>query len=79
MVIALATVSCTENTRARTWGGTSTIDLEPGKGLVNATWKNADLWILTRDRSVDEQPETYRFSENSSFGVMEGTIIIKEQ
>jgi hypothetical protein len=79
LVMALATVSCTENIRARNWGGTSTVELEKGKTLVNATWKNTDLWLLTKDRPDGQEPSTYEFSEDSSFGVMEGKIIIKEQ
>ena len=76
MLISLA--SCTENGRVRAWGGTGTIDLEPGKKLVHVTWKDADLWYLTRDMTPSDTAITYRFSESSQFGLMEGTYIIKE-
>lgn len=78
-ILALGMVGCTENQRARSLGGTSTIALTPNKKLVNLTWKETDLWILTRDRKEGEVPETYEFKEDSSFGVIEGTVIVKEQ
>lgn len=34
--------SCTENQRARQFGGTITIELPPGEKLVMATWKETD-------------------------------------
>lgn len=74
--------SCTENSKARMWGGTETIQLEPGKRLVNITWKSsdktgADLWILTKQDTT--KPSTYMFEEKSSFGIMEGKVIIIEK
>ena len=69
---------CTENTRARVYGGTQTIELEPGKRLVNVTWKEgSDLWILTKEDTT--KPTTYQFQEKSNMGVWEGSVIIKEQ
>ena len=38
--------SCTGNSRARMYGGTQSIELEPGKQLLNATWKGSDLWVF---------------------------------
>lgn len=76
--ITLVTSSCTENQRARTFGGTMVIDLPAGEKVVNATWKESDLWILTRKFRADEQSETYYFREKSSFGILEGTITIIE-
>lgn len=75
----LITASCTDNQRARSWGGKFTMELKPGKQLINTTWKGEDLWILTKDRPDTVAPATYYFSESSSFGVIEGTITIKEQ
>ena len=74
-------VSCTENNRARVWGGTETIQLEEGVRLVNVTWKGekgaTDLWMLTKKDTT--KPSTYYFKEKSSFGVMEGQVIIIEK
>ncbi len=69
---------CTENQRARNFGGTSEIVLPKNKKLIIATWKNDSLWYLTREMKADEQPESYVFKEDSSFGVMQGQVIFKE-
>jgi hypothetical protein len=72
---------CTENNRARVWGGTETIQLESGVRLVNVTWKgdkgSTSLWVLTKKDTT--KPSTYSFKEKSSFGVMEGEVIIIEK
>jgi len=70
---------CTEHDRAKSFGGTLTVDLQPGRKLVNVTWKETELWYLTRTMRSDENPETYEFQESSGFGVMEGKVIVKER
>jgi hypothetical protein len=70
--------SCTKNQRARQWGGKMTIELAPDTKLVNATWKESDLWVLTRDMKLLETPETYKFIEKSAFGLLEGEITFIE-
>lgn len=79
LVLALTMVGCTQNQRAKSFGGTATITLEKGKKLEVVTWKGEELWYLVRDRRDGEEIETYEFIEDSSFGVMEGKVIIKEQ
>lgn len=66
------------NGAARKFGGTTEIKLPVGKKLVNVTWKENDIWYLTRDMKDGELAETYRFDEDSNWGVLEGTVIIKE-
>lgn len=79
-VAALGTVGCTEQQRARAWGGNATVELKSGQKLVNATWKGeSDLWLLTRQRRADEAPERYVFEESSSWGVIEGRVVIIEK
>ena len=71
--------SCTENERARSFGGTQTVDLPANTKLVNVTWKDDyNMWILTRPMRENETPETHTFSEKSNFGVMDGTVIFNE-
>ena len=77
LVLSVALFSCTSNERARNFGGTEHINLNKGERLVNVTWKQDDLWILTKQDS--NKPSTYTFKEKSSYGVMEGQIIITEQ
>lgn len=82
LVLAITFTSCTENQMAKNFGGTETIQLEAGKRLVNITWKSNDkvsssLWILTKMDTT--KPNTYTFEEKSSFGIMEGKVIIIEK
>jgi hypothetical protein len=69
---------CTEQQRAKRWGGEYTVDLPAGHKLVNVTFKDADLWYLTRPMTEEDKAETYTFKEDSTWGVMEGTVTIKE-
>jgi hypothetical protein len=75
----LALASCTENARVKIYGGTGTVEIPADKKFVNVTWKETELWIVTRNRtSVDTTYETFQFQEKSSWGMIEGTYIIKE-
>ncbi len=78
-IAAISLVSCTENQRARSFGGTEVINLEAGTRVVNVTWKGKDasLWILTKKDTT--KATTYYFTEKSGFGVMEGQVIINEK
>ena len=70
---------CTDNQAAKNFGGTMTIDLPPGQKLVNVTWKETQLWYLTRPAKAGETPETLTFSEKSDYGMIEGTVLFKEK
>ncbi len=70
--------SCTEQIRARNFGGSTTVNLQCGNKVVNATWKSVDLWILTKPMKAEDAPEEYTFSEYSAWGVIQGTVVIKE-
>lgn len=69
---------CTDKTIAREWGGSTTLELPAGEKLIEITWKDANLWYLTRPMRDDEFPETYTFQEDSEFGIFEGTVTIVE-
>jgi len=77
IVAGLFTVSCTENIRARHWGGTENIQLESGNRVVNVTWKEGNVWILTK-QDATTKPTVYTFAEKSNWGVMQGSIVIVE-
>ena len=77
-IMATMFMSCTKNGRVRHWGGTGTLDLPKGQKLVNLTWKDSDLWVLTTEMDSGYIPKTYKFTEDSKFGMMEGTYIVKE-
>jgi len=79
VALMLVVVGCTENSRARMWGGTATTTLPKGQKLVTVTWKQSELWILTRPMQTNEVAETLTFQEKSSFGMIEGKVIFQEQ
>ena len=70
---------CTPQQRAKNFGGKTEVSIPADKKLIIATWKEANLWLLVRDRKEGEVPETYTFSESSSWGVWQGTITIRER
>ena len=71
-------IGCTSNSRARHWGGTMIINLPAGQELMEATWKDNNLFYLTRPMSEDYVPVTKTFQESSHYGVIEGTVIFVE-
>jgi len=79
LVLLVGLTSCTENERAKNFGGTMTVELPKGHTLVTATWKESELWYLTEIRPDSVKPKTYWFKEESNFGKWEGTVIFKEQ
>lgn len=65
---------CTENERAKQFGGTAT--LKPSNAewrLVTLTWKANELWGLWYEPSTGK----CYFKEDSSWGVMEGVVVIE--
>ena len=65
-------------TVAKNLGGTTTVDLDENRKLIECTWKEDSLWFLTKEMKEDDIAETYEFKESSNFGIIEGTVIIKE-
>jgi len=75
--IAVLTISC-DNVMSRKFGGSTTINLEKGQKLVEATWKENSLWYLTEPMDSNYVPKTKTFKEDSNFGVLEGTVTFVE-
>lgn len=77
MVVTVITIltflSCTDNQSARNFGGKEEIQLKPNEVLINITWKESNMWVLTKDTTTNIK----YFRENSNWGVWEGEIIIK--
>jgi hypothetical protein len=76
MIVMLG--SCSENSRVKSFGGEGTINLPKGRKLVNVTWKETQVWYLTRPMNSTDVAETYQFHEESSWGMVEGTYNIVE-
>ena len=78
LMLAFVLASCTANSRTRNFGGSMTIHLPAGQELMEATWKDNNLFYLTRPMSQDYVPVTKTFQEQSSWGVMESTVLFVE-
>jgi len=76
--LGVVAVSCTKNQRAKNFGGNMTITLPCQQKLVNITWKETELWYLTRPMRADETAETSVFQEDSTYNIMEGKVTISE-
>lgn len=77
-IFLITLTACTENMKVKEFGGSSEMYLQKGEKLVVMTWKDNNLWILTKPMTDTDIAETYTFSESSSFGVWEGTYIVHE-
>jgi uncharacterized lipoprotein YehR (DUF1307 family) len=73
VIAAMSLASCTENERARRFGGVEEVELKPNEVVLNVTWKENEMWVCTKDTTTN----TVYFREKSSWGVMEGTVILK--
>ena len=63
----------------RKFGGNTTITLEKGEKLVEATWKDGgDLWYLVEPMDSDYTPKVKVFKESSVYGVLEGSVTFVE-
>jgi hypothetical protein len=78
ILMGVIVTSCTENSRVKSWGGDGKITLPKGQKLINITWKENQIWYLTRPMSKEDSCQIYTFHEESSWGVVEGTYTIIE-
>lgn len=70
---------CSPNSLTKDLGGQMIVELEPGEKLEEITWKDANLWILTRPMRADEKAETHTFYEFSEFHFFEGEVTVIEK
>lgn len=71
-LFSIAATSCTEQERAKSWGGTTNYTIPADEVFVNATWKDDNLWVICYKPSTKQ----YVMHESSSWGVMQGIVII---
>lgn len=73
LVTSMLVSSCTDNQRAKNFGGTQEVKLGPNEKFVNITWKNNSLWVIVQDTTTG----IFYAKERSSFGLIQGQVIIK--
>lgn len=69
--------SC-DNHIARSFGGTVTINVDPGYKVTEATWKQNELWYFIEPMEETYTPKTKYLKESSEYGMLEGKVIFKE-
>ena len=77
-VFCILLTSCTRQQMTRQFGGQMEIHLPAGQELMMVTWKDDDLFYLTKPMTPDYIPVTKTFQESSSWGVMESTVLFIE-
>ena len=75
---ALLALSGCDNWMAKHWGGTLELHAEPGTKVINVTWKNEDIWVVTRPMRDDEHAEVVTFREYSRTGILSGKVVVHE-
>lgn len=74
----LCFAGCTANERARSFGGSETINVPVDQKVIDVTWKQDAIWYATRPMRADEKPETVTFHQKSAYGVFEGSVTFVE-
>lgn len=79
-ILLIAMVFCLTGCQYTTknLGGNMTIELPKGQKLEEITWKDTNLWYLTRPMKENEIAEIHTFQEKSPLGIAEGTVTIIE-
>lgn len=78
LILVLSTTGCSQQGMAKHWGGSTSENLPPGQKMIGATWEQENLWYILRPMRPGEVPETITLHESSSWGVMQGTIVVHE-
>jgi hypothetical protein len=76
--IIIALLACTDNQRSKAFGGTMDVKVPCDQVVFDVTWKGEDLWYATQPAGQGWRPETKRFLEYSSYGLIEGEVILRE-
>lgn len=79
LISFLSFAACNDsNAGSRNLGGTMRFDIPCNQKLVNVTWKEDDLWYLTRPMNLSDKPSVLVFQEKSHYGMLQGKVIISE-
>jgi len=76
--ILITLFACTDNQRSRAFGGTMEVKVPCDQVVFDVTWKGEDLWYATQPAGQGWRPETKRFLEYSSYGIIEGEVVLRE-
>ena len=78
IAILITLLACTDNQRSKVLGGTMEIKVPCDQVVFDVTWKGENLWYATQPARSDWRPESKRFVEYSSYGLIEGEVVLHE-
>ena len=76
--ILITLLACTENQRSKAFGGSMNVKVPCDQVVFDVTWKDDNLWYATQPAGPGWRPENKRFVEYSSFGMIEGEVVLLE-
>ena len=76
--LLLTLLACTDNQRAKVLGGSMSVQVPCDQQVFDVTWKGEDLWYATQPAPSDWKPVQKRFTEYSSYGVIQGEVTLTE-
>lgn len=79
LFIVYSVSSCTDNQRAKNFGGSGRLEVPCGHKVINITWKKDQLWYSTIPMEEGYIPQVHTFREHSSFGMLEGKYLLIEK
>ncbi len=78
IAVLIALLACTDNQRSRAFGGTMEIKVPCDQSVFDVTWKGENLWYAVQPGRENWVPERKHFKEYSSYGMVEGEVILVE-
>lgn len=79
LLTGIVITSCTQQERARNFGGTMVIEVPNGYKVTNATWKENDLFYFIEPMEEGYQPKQKKFIESSSYNILETEVVFNEK
>ena len=71
-------LACTDNQRTKVFGGEMTITVPCDQTVFDVTWKGENLWYATQPAGQGWKPEKKVFTEYSSYGIVQGQVVLLE-
>ena len=69
--------SC-DNHRAREYGGTVIVKVDPGYKVTAATWKQNELWYFIEPMEETYTLKTKYLKRKTEYGMLESKVVFKE-
>ena len=78
LTLLLTLLACTDNQRSKAFGDSMSVQVPCDQVVFDVTWKGENLWYATQPAGQGWRPEQKRFTEYSSYGVIQGEVVLNE-